>query len=164
MKLTKIEQKIINKEFRWEDYIVEKATHKELEVVVKLALMLWPECDLNELTEEFSELLQDQRAAIFLAKEGTKFVGFAQCQLRTDYVEGTESSPVGYLEGIFVIEGFRRKGFAKQLLFACENWAKEQGSKEFASDVEIDNQDSLRFHLNSGFQEANRIICLTKKL
>ncbi len=26
----------------------------------------------------------------------------AQSQLRYDYVEGTESTPVGYLEGIFV--------------------------------------------------------------
>ncbi|WP_349632577.1 aminoglycoside 6'-N-acetyltransferase [Neobacillus sp. SuZ13] len=141
-----------------------KATQKELEVIVKFASMLWPECDSNELKEEFSELLHDQDAAIFLAKEGTEFVGFAQCQLRKDYVEGTESSPVGYLEGIFVQEGFRRKGMGKQLLAACEIWAKERGCKEFASDLELDNIDSLRFHLKSGFQEVNRIICLTKKL
>ena len=53
-------------------------------------------------------------------------VGFAQCGLRRDYVEGTESSPVGYLEGIFVKESYRSKGCAKELLLACESWAKKK--------------------------------------
>ena len=50
------------------------------------------------------------------------------------------------------------------LVIACENCAREQGCREFASDCELDNADSLRFHLASGFEEANRIICFTKKL
>ena len=79
-------------------------------------------------------------------------------------MEGTYSSPVGYLEGIFVREEFRHQGIAKQLLFACENWAKEQGCREFASDCELGNTESLRFHLGLGFEEANRIICFVKKL
>ena len=100
-------------------------------------------------------------AAFFLAEGGT---GFAQCQLRHDYVEGTDSSPVGYLEGIFVEESHRHRGLAKKLLTACEEWAREQGCREFASDCELDNTGSLAFHLSMGFAEANRIICLTKKL
>lgn len=36
-------------------------------------------------------------------------IGFAQCQLRCDYVEGTKTTPVGYLEGIFIKDGYRRK-------------------------------------------------------
>lgn len=44
-----------------------------------------------------------------------KPIGFAQCQIRYDYVEGTETSPVGYLEGIFIQEEFRHKGFAREL-------------------------------------------------
>ncbi len=91
-------------------------------------------------------------------------MGFAQCQLRRDYVEGTESSPVGYLEGIFVEESARGGGVAKALLSACEKWAGEQGCREFASDCELSNAVSLAFHLALGFQEANRIICFTKKL
>ena len=100
-------------------------------------------------------------AAFFLEEHGA---GFAQCQLRRDYVEGTESSPVGYLEGIYVKEGFRRSGLAKALLTACEDWAREQGCGEFASDCELANTQSLQFHMKVGFEEANRIICFTKKL
>ena len=84
--------------------------------------------------------------------------------MRCDYVEGTDSSPVGYLEGIYVAEAYRKQGFAKALLAACESWAKTKGCSEFASDCELTNTQSLQFHLRMGFEEANRIICFTKKL
>jgi len=58
----------------------------------------------------------------------------------------------------------RRRGYAAQLLSACENWAKEKGCREFASDCELDNAASLAFHLHSGFTEANRIVCFVKTL
>ena len=92
------------------------------------------------------------------------FVGAAVCSLRHDYVESCESSPVGYLEGISVKEAYRRQGIAKSLLEECEQWAREKGCREFASDCELTNTDSLRFHLSIGFHEANRIICFSKKL
>ena len=91
-------------------------------------------------------------------------IGFAQCQLRYDYVEGTRTSPVGYLEGIFIKEGYRNKGYAKELLAECEAWAKCKGCQEFASDCEIDNIDSFQYHKAMNFTEANRIICFTKTL
>lgn len=47
---------------------------------------------------------------------------------------------------------------------ACEKWAIGMGCKEFASDCELDNKESLKFHLAIGFTEANRIICFTKQL
>nr|WP_309099127.1 aminoglycoside 6'-N-acetyltransferase [Fredinandcohnia onubensis] len=141
-----------------------KATDNDVKAITKLALLLWPDNVENELSSEFSELILDQKAIIFLAKAENVAIGFAQCQLRMDYVEGTESSPVGYLEGIFVEEEYRRKGVAKQLLSACEKWAKSKKCKEFASDVELENNVSLNFHLRNGFIEANRIICLTKTL
>ena len=126
-----------------------------------LAMKLWPDHKKEELHAELEQILKKENAAFFLAEPSA---GFAQCQLRRDYVEGTESSPVGYLEGIFVEDSCRRQGLAKELLAACENWAKEQGCSEFASDCELTNTQSLCFHLALGFQEANRIICFTKKL
>ncbi len=101
---------------------------------------------------------------MFLKYADGRAVGFAQCGLRRDYVEGTQTSPVGYLEGIYVEEKYRRNGYARELLKACEGWAKSKGCAEFASDCEFTNADSLRFHLAVGFMEANRIICFAKKL
>ena len=59
---------------------------------------------------------------------------------------------------------YRRQGIARELVRACQIFAKEQGCTEFASDCELDNEESLQFHLKMGFEEANRIICFTKKL
>ena len=119
---------------------------------------------MEEMAEEFDSLLAREDAAVFLYREHGEAVGFAQCQLRRDYVEGTETSPVGYLEGIYVREGARRQGIARRLLSACESWAKAQGCVEFASDCELDNTDSQRFHRAVGFEEANRIVAYVKKL
>ena len=62
------------------------------------------------------------------------------------------------------LEEYRKRGVARDMLEACQKWAKEQGCAEFASDCELDNEDSLKFHIKMGFVEANRIICFTKKL
>ena len=128
----------------------------------ELAQKLWPEAQL--LREEFSSLLKDAEFAVFLMYEQAKPVGFAQCQLRHDYVEGCETSPVGYLEGLFVEEAFRGKGMAKALLARCEAWAKAQGCAEFASDCELSNTQSIAFHESVGFTEENRIVCFKKEL
>ena len=144
--------------------VVRKAIDTELQQVARLAALLWPDHVAGELEEELSALLEREDVAFFLAWEEDRAVGFAQCQLRRDYVEGTEHSPVGYLEGIFVEEPFRRRGFAGKLLFACERWAAEQGCREFASDCEADNTQSQTFHNALGFQEANRIVCFVKQL
>ena len=143
---------------------IRKAAFSDATAVAALALQLWPDHEVRELQREFESLLTDEGAAVFLACVDETPVGFAQCQLRHDYVEGTSSSPVGYLEGIFVAPAYQKRGIARILLSSCESWAKEQGCTEFASDCELDNHDSLRFHLSVGFEEANRIICFTKTL
>ena len=141
-----------------------KAAFSDAATAAGLALQLWPDRDTRELQTEFESLLTDEGAAVFLAFADDAPIGFAQCQLRHDYVEGTSSSPVGYLEGIFVMPAYQKRGIARILLSSCESWAKAQGCTEFASDCELDNHDSLRFHLSVGFEEANRIICFTKTL
>ena len=136
----------------------------DIDGLVDLALALWPDHSREELAEEYAQLLKAEDAAIFGCREGDHWAAFAQCQLRWDYVEGCETSPVGYLEGVFVREHLRGRGVARALLQQCQTWAREKGCREFASDCELSNEDSLRFHLATGFQEAGRIICFTKRL
>ena len=144
--------------------MIRKAESKDLYILSELACQLWPAHTVEEMRLEFAEIITKNDAAFFLAYAEETAIGFAQCQLRYDYVEGTDSSPVGYLEGIYVAEEYRKHGIARELLAACERWAKEKGCTEFASDCELENTQSLEFHLNVGFEEANRIICFTKKL
>ena len=143
---------------------IRKAECSDLPVLAVLACRLWPQHTLQQMWEELAQIVSEPDAAFFLCHAPEGAVGFAQCQLRCDYVEGTDSSPVGYLEGIYVADGYRKQGVARELLSSCESWAKAKGCTEFASDCELDNTQSLRFHLNVGFEEANRIICFVKKL
>ena len=144
--------------------MIKEAKKADSAVLAELALQLWPDHSLSGLRNEFEKLTDAEDSACFIKYAGEKPVGFAQCQLRRDYVEGTETSPVGYLEGIFVLEEHRHRGCAKELLLRCERWAREKGCSEFASDRELENMDSLRFHLAMGSEEAGRIICFRKQL
>ncbi len=144
--------------------MIYKAAKEDIPVIVHMAMELWENHTIKELTEEFEDIINDDEAAVFLIEINNQPAGFAQCQLRHDYVEGTGSSPVGYLEGIFIKQGYRKQGLAGKLLEKCEEWAREQGCIEFASDCELDNTISLTFHLAKGFTESNRIICFTKHL
>ena len=144
--------------------MIRKAEIKDFNILAELACQLWPDHTVEEMHSEFADTIAKSDAVFFLAYADETAVGFAQCQLRYDYVEGTDSSHVGYLEGIYVADEYRQQGFARELLSACEGWAKEKGCTEFASDCELANTQSLQFHLNVGFEEANRIICFTKKI
>ena len=139
--------------------MIYKATEKDIPIIFDMALLLWKECIFEELKEEIEEIVHGNESAIFIALYNNSAVGFAQVKMRHDYVEGTESSPVGYLEGIYVKDQCRKQGYARELLKRCEKWAREQGCSEFASDCELNNDVSLEFHLKTGFTEANRIIC-----
>ena len=140
------------------------ATAADVPRIAAMMCALWPHHDLDEMVTECHAFLQDEAVALIVWEENGEAMGFAQCSLRCDYVEGTETSPVGYLEAVYVAPEKRRQGAARQLVAACENWAREQDCREFASDCELHNTDSLRFHLANGFQEANRIICFVKEL
>lgn len=139
-----------------------QAGREALPLLTKLALELWPAHTAAELTKELSPLLESEEAAFFIAANGSGPVGFAQCQLRRDYVEGAQSSPVGYLEGIYIRPPYRGQGWARSLLRECEGWAVSKGCREFASDCELDNLASQAFHLHAGFAEAGRVVCFIK--
>ena len=82
--------------------MIKKAETNDLEILAKLAVMMWQNHSVSELINEFSEIMANGKSQFFLKYENDIPIGFAQCQLRYDYVEGTSTSPVGYLEGIFV--------------------------------------------------------------
>ena len=132
---------------------------------VRLRTALWPEAPEDHPTE-VAAYLEDPPpdAACFVAEEPEgAVVGFAEVALRP-HAEGCLTSPVGYLEGIYVDDPARRRGYARAMVRACEAWARARGCTEFASDRALDNQESGSFHLATGFQEAGRIVCYRKAL
>ena len=144
--------------------MVKSAEVNDLGVLAGLAALLWQNHSAEDLFHEFSKIMSKGESHFLLMFDYYMRVGFALCQLGHVFVVVTETTPVGYLEGIFVKEGYRNKGYAKELLAECEAWAKRNGCHEFASDCEIDNIGSFRFHKAMNFAEVNRIICFTKRL
>lgn len=144
--------------------IIEQANESHIENLTNLAFKLWPENDWSGLREEFFKMLQSTKDRFYLAKMDEMYIGFIHLSIRSDYVEGSHSSPVGYIEGIFVQEPYRRKGVSKKLVESGEAWLKSQGCKEIASDTEVMNTNSQLFHEKLGFREAGRIIAYIKKI
>lgn len=128
-----------------------------------LAAALWPHHTAQEMTDDLAGR-EGAQNAVLVAYAGERPIGFAHVGLRHDYVEGADTSPVGYLEGIYVEAAYRMRGVARRLVDAGCAWAKACGCTEFASDCEIENVHSARMHRALGFEEAGRIVCFLKKI
>jgi len=141
-----------------------KLSEQNVEALAHLFVELWPECTFETEFEYCKQILEKENQTAFLVNEKGEYIAFAYLSLRNDFVEGATSYPIAYLEGIYVKESYRKTGIASQLIQRAEQWAKENGSSQFASDVEINNKQSIRFHKKSGFLEENRIVCFIKDL
>jgi aminoglycoside 6'-N-acetyltransferase I len=145
---------------------VEPCTLQALEDWVALRHALWPEGSAQDLRSEAQALLWEQRDFIALLArlpDGTA-AGLAEAALRHDYVNGCATSPVAFLEGIYVRPEHRNKGLARLLCRAVEDWAKRRGCREFASDVLLDNTGSQTMHRALGFEETERVVYYRKTL
>ena len=133
---------------------------------LSLRQQLWPHCTREEHLAEMAEFLAARkRFAQFMEYDAAGGpLGLIEISLRTDYVNGTESSPVAFLEGIFVVPGARRSGVARRLVAEAEHWAKFMGCREFASDSQIENASSHAMHSALGFVETERVVFFKKPL
>jgi len=126
-----------------------------------LCIALWPGDNFDDWLVERAEGDLPHEYLYYKNNEPVAFISLA---LRHDYVEGTSTSPVGYLEAIYVKPEHQRHGIARELVEFAKNWAREQGCTEFASDCEWFNEDSRQFHTKVGFAEANRIVCFVMEI
>ena len=143
--------------------IVRAQTPAHFAAAGALAAALWPHHTAQEMAEDLAANDVENNVAL-VAYVGSEAVAFAHVGLRHDYVEGADSSPVGYLEGIYVVPAYRMRGIARRLIDAGCAWAKEHGCTQFASDCELENTHSERMHKALGFEEAGRIVCFLKEI
>jgi aminoglycoside 6'-N-acetyltransferase I len=130
-----------------------------------LRRMLWPHASADEHVRETVRLLAEpHRYAVFLAvsSEG-EALGFAEAAVRHDYVNGCDTSPVLFLEGVYVVSDARRQGIARALCKSIERWGTEHACAEFASDSQIDNVGAQALHRALGFEETERVVFFRKR-
>lgn len=127
---------------------------------------LWPEVNRETHQAEMNAWCEDSNlcaAFVAEAEDGT-VIGFVEASIRTDDVPGTSTSPVGYLEGLYVVPSCRRSGTARALVTAAERWAFSLGCREMASDVELHNNVSQSTHTALGYCETERVVFYRKAL
>jgi aminoglycoside 6'-N-acetyltransferase I len=129
---------------------------------LRMRYLLWPEHDSEELRTEMEEIKADPRQPVFVAERPTGgLAGFLEASIHHD-TYGTDTRPVGYIEGWYVDSDLRRQGVGGELMAAAEAWASNLGFKEMASDCEIDNWISLQAHLSHGYEDVERLIHFRK--
>jgi aminoglycoside 6'-N-acetyltransferase I len=145
---------------------VERCTSPAQAGWLELRRELWPECpEADHAKDRDAACAQPARLAAFVAyaDDGTP-AGFIEVSTRGDYVNGASSSPVGFVEGLYVAPAARGKGIARKLLQAGEDWARERGCSEMASDVLLENKSGQAAHEALGFAESDRVVYYLKAL
>lgn len=145
------------------EIVIRRATLEDKAAWFKMRKGIWPEAPDEYLDFDMDDILASDEDAVFFALADGRPAGMIEARLR-DYGEGCETSPVGYLEGWFVYPEMRGKGVAGALTQAAEDWAREKGCTEMASDTWLDNESGIRAHLKLGYFEAERLVHFVKQL
>jgi aminoglycoside 6'-N-acetyltransferase I len=131
---------------------------------LRMRSTLWPSGDhSDEIDEYFASGGSPLLAKVLVAERPHGLAGFIEIGLRP-YAEGCESSPVPFIEGWYVDDDVRRTGVGTELVEAAENWARNLGYREIASDVELENDISVAAHRAIGYEEVSRLVCFRRSL
>lgn len=131
---------------------------------VRMRLLLWPDNTAEEFSADIDDYLRDPAVVCFVAiRPAGGLGGFVEAGTRP-YADGCDTSPVGYIEGWFVDEDLRGQGVGGALIRAAEDWARERGCTEMASDTWLWNEASIHAHLALGYEEKERLVHFGKKL
>lgn len=148
-----------------QNYRVREVTANDASEWFRLRKFLWDESSDDEHRMEMLDIYEHHETQFVLVAEtdGGRIVGFLEASIRP-FVEDCHTDHVGYLEGWFVEETYRKQGIGRKLVKAAEDWARQKGCAEMASDSEIGNGLSLQAHQNLGYQETSRLVHLRKDL
>jgi len=149
---------------------IRQATPADRKQLARLREALWPGTSATEHARELEPILAGNTPGAmplinFVAEaEAGALIGFAEVDLRS-HADGCDPAhPVGYLEGWYVNEEYRRLGIGRRLLSAAEDWARSHGCVEMASDTWIDNGTSQSCHEALDFEVVDRCVHYRKGL
>ena len=145
-------------------FTIRRATEDDKSEWLRMRHGLWPDAPLDYLSLDLDDLLADADTAIFVASDEIgNLAAFVEVGLR-GYGEGCETSPVGYIEAWYVDPHVRGQKLGRDLIVTAEQWAREKGCTEMASDTWLDNDASIQAHLKIGYYEVDRLVHFVKRL
>ena len=125
---------------------------------------LWPQAPRRDLAAEMADTLERGHFVRIARGDDGQPAGFVEASIRNDFVNGSNTSPVAFLEGLYVVASRRHRGIARALVRAVEEWALAEGCSEFASDSSLDNVGAHAAHRALGFEETERVVYFRKEL
>lgn len=135
-----------------------------------MRLLLWPESSLEDQLNELDCLLSTGMsgtlpAVVLVAEDADgSLAGFIEVGLRS-HADGCDTAhPVGFVEGWFVRQDARGCGVGRELMRAAEDWCRDKGCVELASDALVENQGSQSAHRALGFEVVDRCVHFRKPL
>lgn len=152
------------------DICVRMARAADRQQLAPLRHALWPESSAEEHAKELLGILDGKGfgtmplAELVAEESAGALVGFLEVGLRS-HADGCDVlRAVGYVEGWYVAEGYRKRGIGRRLMAAAEEWARQQGCAEMASDALLGNDVSERAHEAVGFEIVDRCVRFRKTL
>jgi len=147
------------------EFNVRPLAESDLPEWLRLRRALWDELNEDDHKGEMLEIIENSDSQyVAVADIGTgRLAGFLEASIRP-HVEDCDTENVGYLEGWFVDEAFRRQGIGRTMVASAEKWARRKGCSEMASDTEVNNDVSQQAHSKLGYSETSRLIHLRKEL
>ena len=125
---------------------------------------LWPDVSEAEQASGMTDALARSHYVRLAVTARGSVVGLVEASKRMDYVNGTSSSPVAFLEGLYVVPESRRQGVARTLVESVVKWAVAQGCSELASDSLLENSPAHAAHRALGFRETERVVYFRRGL
>lgn len=145
-------------------FAIRPATAADKPEWLRMRQGLWPDAPVEYLDYDLEDILSDPNQAVFVASQADgKPVAFIETGLRS-HVEGCETSPVGYIEAWYVDPHVRGQKLGREMMRTAEQWAREKGMSEMASDTWLENEVSIAAHLKLGYSEAERLVHFVKRL
>ena len=129
-----------------------------------LRVQLWPQASETEHLHDMRDALARGHFVRLALTQRDSAAGFVEASTRVDYVNGTSSSPVAFLEELFVEPAMRRKGIARALVAEVERWALSEGCSELASDSLLESASAHAVHRALGFEETERVVYFRRAL
>jgi aminoglycoside 6'-N-acetyltransferase I len=130
---------------------------------LRMRMELWPDADPERDSDEIARLfaasprpvLPTLHAAFVCPHPDSGLCGLVEVSIHSQ-APGCKTERIGYLEAWYVDPDWRGRDIGRALAQRAENWAREQGCREMASDTTPSYPSSPGAHAALGYQEVVR--------